>query len=241
MRRNLRRIFSTIVMCAVFGMTMPSVHAGTIMKLHLGADVGANFGFEDGMLSALDDGVLSTLGTRNAIIEFADAPLAASFATPADSSFTLTGIMAAAPSTTFSGSLVVQNFDLGSFSVYDTDNSLLLEANISLSAITGPLGPPSTQGLFLALGKITGGSMAEGLDPDSLRVKMKLPTVTNGFSVTPSPGAPPPPTHLAALDPFTATTLSIEILATEVPEPVGAMLLGIGGAILAMARRNRRD
>jgi hypothetical protein len=95
--------------------------------------------------------------------------------------------------------------------------------------------------LFLALGTITGGSMAERLDPESLRVKMKLPTVTNGFSVSPSPDAPPPPTHLASLDPFTATTLSIEILATEVPEPVGATLLGIGGAMLAMTRRNRRD
>jgi hypothetical protein len=243
MQRSFGRIFSFLVTCVVVSIAAPTSHAATIMKLDLGADVGANFGFEGGMLSALDDGVSSTPGSRNATIELGDlgGPVALSFAPPADSSFTLAGMIASTPSTTFSGSLVVQSFDLGSLAIYGTDNSLLLSADLSLSAITGPLGPPDTQGLFLALGEITGGSLAQGLDPDSLRVKMKLPTVTNGFSVSPSPDAPPPPTHLATLDPFTAMTMSIEILATVIPEPVSATLLGIGGALLAMARRNRRD
>ena len=241
MQYSLKRIFLFLVTCLVVGAMLPTIHAATIMKLNLSGDLGVNFGFKNGTLSVLDDGVLSTPGNRNAVIEFMDAPLAASFAPPADSSFTLTGITASVPSTTFGGSLVVQSFDLGSLEIYGIDNSLLLMADLSLSAITGPLGPQNTPGLFLALGEITGGSMMHGLDLDSLSVKMKIPTVINGFSVSPSPDAPPPPTHSAMLNPFTATTLSIEILATVIPEPVSATLLGIGGALLAMARRTRRD
>jgi hypothetical protein len=244
MKRNLGWIFSFLVTCAVIGTALPTAYAATLLKLNLSTEFGANFGFDNGMLSALDDGVSSTLGSRNVAIEFGSlgGPASLSFAPPADSSFTLTGLMAAVPATTFNGSLVVQDFELGNLIIYGPDDSPLLTADLSMSAITGPVGPPNTQGLFLAIGKITGGSILQDLrlDRESLRVKMKLPTVTNGFSVSPPPGAVPPPTHLAMLDPFTATTLSIEVLATVVPEPVGATLWGIGGAMLVMARCKKR-
>jgi hypothetical protein len=223
--------------CGLVLNAVPAARASTIMKLHLNGD-GANFGYSNGVFSALDDGLTSTPGSRNAAIEYVDAAqaLALSLA-PSESSFTLTGLTASSQSRTISGSLVVQSFDLGTLAIYGTDRSLLLEADLSVSAITGPLGPPSTQGLFLAFGEITGGTLAVGLDPDSLRVRMKLPTVTNGFSVTPLPQAPPPPTHYADLNAFSAMTLSIEILAEPIPEPAAVALLLIAGSFKALARR----
>jgi hypothetical protein len=208
------------------------------MTLHLNGN-GANFGYSNDEFSVIDDGLASTPGSRNASIEYPTVvnPLALGLAV-SDSSFTLSGLSASSQSRTISGSLVVQSFELGTLAIYGTDNSLLLEANLSVSAITGPLGPPSTQGLFLAFGEITGGTLAAGLDPDSLRVRMKLPTVTNGFSVTPLPPAPPPPTHYADLNAFTAMTLSIEIQAEPVPEP-GIIALLIWAAFAVFWRRGR--
>jgi hypothetical protein len=195
------------------------------MTLHLDGN-DANFGYSNDEFSVIDDGVASTPGSHNVSIEFPAVPHPRALGlTLSNSSFTLSGITAASQSRTISGSLVVQSFESGYLAIYGMDNSLLLEADLSVSAITGPLGPPSTQGLFLAFGEITGGTLAAGLDPDSLRVRMKLPTVTNGFSVTPVPLAPPPPTHYADLNAFSAMTLSIEIQAEPVPEPTPAGLV----------------
>ncbi|MCI0335589.1 MAG: PEP-CTERM sorting domain-containing protein [Planctomycetes bacterium] len=240
MQRTLRSLVALSTMCVVVGVA-PSMHAATIMRLNLGGEA-ENFQFDSGILSTIDDGDSSTSGDQNAMIAFMGMgeAKAASFAPPPSGSFTLSGMIASSPATTFSGSLMVQSFNSGNLAIYGADNTLLLSADVSLSAITGPLGPPNSQGLFLAFGDLTGGSMAPYLDPDSLRVKIKLPMVTGGFSVSPMPGAPPPPTHLATLEPFTATAPSVEILAEPIPEPASAALLGIGAAMIGMASRRRR-
>jgi hypothetical protein len=212
------------------------------MKLNLSGEDGANFAFNSGVFSTIDDGSAHSIGDQTASLEQMNAVEsdAASFATTSAASFSMSGITAMSPATTFDGSLMVQNLDKGLLSIYGGDNTLLLEAELTLSAITGPLGSSDSQGLFLAYGEITGGTMAEGLDRGSLRVRMKLPDVQGGFSVSPAPNVPPPPVHFGALDSFTATTLSVEIIASLVPEPAGATLVAAGIAIVAVARRRFR-
>lgn len=239
MQRHLRWIFAILLVGALTNHAAPTAYSDTILKLHLDAGAGENFEFDSGVLSVLDDGESSSPGVRNATIEFSNpaGPVAFSFGPPSESSFTLTGMFANSPSSVLGGALVVQSFDLGNLAIYGTSGNLLLSGDLSLSAITGPIGTPSAEGLFLAFGQITGGSMASGFDPNSLRVRMKLPTVNGGFSVSPLPDPAPP--ELALLNSFTATTPTIEILATQVPEPAALVSLGVGGALLAAMRRHR--
>jgi hypothetical protein len=88
------------------------------------------------------------------------------------------------------------------------------------------------QGLFLGAGEVTGGLVAPLIDPDSLTVRIKLPTINDGggFSVTPSPGLPAPAVYYAPLDPFAAGAF-VEIRAVEVPEPLSALLVIAGGLV----------
>lgn len=229
-------------LCAVLASS--SLHAATIMKLHLDGSSGANFSFNGSVLSALSDGSAATSGDRDATIEFTNglSMASSSFASGPGASFSLAGINVAVPSTTFNGTLVVQDFSLGNLAIYDEEDDLLLSASLTLSALTGSVGPPSASGLFLAFGNITGGSMAAELDSSSLRVKVKLPIVSGGFSVSPSPSSPPPPTHSAALDEFMAITTTIEIQAepSVVPEPISVGMLLIGAGALVALRRAQR-
>jgi hypothetical protein len=138
--------------------------------------------------------------------------------------------------------LLIQDFAMGNLAIYGADNSLLLEATLPLSAVSAPLSIPNAPGLFSAYGQVTGGSLAGDIDPSSLRVKMKLPTISSALSVSPMPGAPAPPMHLAELGPFEATGFTIEILArpSVVPEPTAVALVVIGWALFTAARRGRR-
>jgi hypothetical protein len=239
MKRTLQLVFMLTTVSILVG-AAPAIRAGTLMTLHpVGSS--ANFDFSGGELSTLDDGSTSTSGKQNAVIEYPSeaSTFVSAFAAQPEASFTFGDIEATSQSTTFSGSLILQNFSAGQFSVYDEGNALLLSGNLTMSAITGSIGAGDAEGLFLAFGEITGGSMAEGLDRDSLRVKMKLPTVQGGFSVSPMPDMPPPPVHFGTLGAFTASALSIEILAEVVPEPTSVGLFALGALIcLSVHRRN---
>lgn len=218
-----------------------SGHAATIMKLHFGANGNSNFGYSGNSLSTLDDGATSTNGNLDATIEIPDAAQWMSLsASSSSASFTLKDLSASSVATVFRGSLLVQNFIQGELAVYDVDNSLLLSADLSTSAITGALSAPNAATLFLAFGKITGGSMADGLDPDSLRLRMKLPAVTNGLGVSPTPSAPPPLMHWGELNSFTASSQLLEILAepSVIPEP-GCMVLMLCAFASLLTRRSR--
>jgi len=239
---------STIVcaMIAAIGLALGASSASraeTIMKVNLSGS-SASFGFNSGVLSTLDDGASSSNGDREASIEYLGfldslAPTATTFfafAPTPSQSISLSGLTASTPSTTYSGSLMVQDFTSGNLAIFDSTNSLLLSAEVDLGAVTGPLGLANPQALFLAFGSVTGGSLAKYIEPDSLRLKMKLPTVSNGFSVSPAPAAPAPPTHAAALQPFTASTWLIEIQANQavVPEPAGTIFAAVWGVLLSV-------
>jgi hypothetical protein len=237
MKRTFRSILVLVTVSILAGAS-PLTRAGTLMTLHPLA-TGANFDFSGGELSTLDDGSTSTSGSQNAFIEYPSeaSSLISAFAAQPEASFTFANVNATSQSTVFSGSLILQNFSAGQFSVYDGVNALLLSGNLTMSAITGSIGAGDAEGLFLAFGEITGGSMAEGLDRDSLRVRMKLPTVQGGFSVSPMPDVPPPPVHVGTLGAFTANALSIEILAEVVPEPASAGLFALGALTCLSVRR----
>lgn len=216
-----------------------TAYSDTILKLHINGS--GNIGFSNGVLSAVDDGIAESNGIRNAVLEFPQAATTiTSLAAPSSASFTLADMTAVSPASVFSNSLVVQNLVGGRLDIFGLDNSLLLSADLSTSAITGPLGPASTQGLYLAFGKITGGSMAAGLDPESLRVRMKLPTVAGGFVVDPSPLQLLSANYQGSLSPFLAMTELIEIQAEPgiIPEPATTTLSGMAAlALCAMLRR----
>lgn len=231
-------LLSALLLCALWP---SSAQAGTLMKLNLDGSAGPSFAFESGEFSVIDDGDQDTLGSRNATIDATvGAGSLSAFGSSPNTSFTISGIQANSPSTTFSGSLMVQNFADGSFAVYGSDQSLLLSADLTLSAITGSLTPSDTEALFLAFGTITGGSLAQGFDPDSFGLKIKLPEVQGGFSVSPMPQVPAPPLHIGTLGEFTASAYSIEVLAEPIPEPASAAIALIGLALAASTLGRRR-
>ncbi len=145
-------------------------------------------------------------------------------------SFSLNGLMATGAPTVF-GSLVIQNYTGGMFSLYDPSDNLLLKGPTTNSALTGVLGPPGTGALFTTtLGTVTGGSLMSYIAPGSVSLSMNMTNVNggNGFSVS---GVP-------QLNQFLADA-SVSIAANPIPEPASFLLLGLGAA-LAMTHGRRR-
>jgi hypothetical protein len=215
---------------------VPPVVPTTVLKLDLGADADDDMEMTSGQFSTVNDGNGTTTGSQNTSVEFLD--FLQSYGNLSGASFTLGGLNAMPTSTTFFGSLVEQDFQDGTLAIYSPENELLLSANLSISAVTGPLGSPGKEGLFLGFGEVTGGEIAHRLLKTSLLLRMRLPTINTGggFSVSPAPSSPVP-LYYAPLDSFSAGA-SLEIRAIEVAEP---SLLPIAAvAALGLLRRRRR-
>lgn len=210
--------------------------AGTIIKLGLGNDSAPDIMFTGGAggtLSTMNDGNATTTGDQNTGVEFAD--FLAGVITdirPSVASFSLANLTAAGPATTF-GPLVIQNFSGGTMNLYDAANSLLLSGTLGNSALTGPIGPPATGGLFTtSFATITGGSLQPRIMPGSLTLSMSLTDINGGagFSVG---GATAP-----SLNAFTAD-VTLNIAGEQIPEPLAASLLLIGLAVAGLMGRRR--
>ena len=240
MLRYSRRLIGWVVMCAIVGWAAPSTRAATIIKLNLGADAAEDVQYSAGVFSTVNDGVVGTSGNQNTAVEFLDFLELVAADIAADASFTLDGLIPSAPATIFGGTLLAQDFTQGTLALYAADNTLLLSGKLSISAVTGTLVAPGQHGLFAAFAEVTGGVLAPYLDRDSLRLKMRLPTLNGGvgFSVDPPPGDPPPFIHIGQMDPFTATA-TIEILAEAIPEPFSFALSWIGAALIGAAARRK--
>jgi hypothetical protein len=236
------RIALTVCLTIWFGATlMRPVYAATVIKLNLGADSDNDIQLSGGHFSTVDDGNGGTAGSQNTNIDFSDFLDAIPDIASSHASFSLSGLTPAGNSTTFSGWLVEQDFLQGNLALYAPDNTLLLSAELGVSAVTGPLGAPGVQGLFLASGEVTGGSLKPYMTPNSLVVRMRLPSINagSGFTVSPSPGYPAPELHVAPLNPFAAGA-TVEIRADQVPEPAAIVVLYVAGMMAAgVARRNR--
>jgi hypothetical protein len=210
--------------------------AGTIIKLSLGSDSQPDVTFSggaSGTFGTADDGNATTTGDQNTAVEFADFLSSEADILSATASFSLDGLTADGPASTF-GPLVIQNFEGGTLSLYDAANVLLLSGTLDNSALTGPIGPPATGALFTtSFANATGGTFGPRILPNTLTVSMSLTDVNGGagFSVSGAPSL--------VLNAFQAhSTVSI---AGEIPEPVAAMLIAVASAGLAVLTSRRRS
>jgi hypothetical protein len=147
-------------------------------------------------------------------------------------SFSLNGLNAVGPASVF-GSLVIQGYVGGVFSLYDPADNLLLQGPMGPSALSGVLGPPGTGALFTtSLTTVTGGSLASLIAPGSVSLSMNMTNVNGGAGFAVAGGGP-------QLNPFLADA-SISIAADPVPEPASFLLLGLGSLAIAYGRRRTR-
>jgi hypothetical protein len=151
-------------------------------------------------------------------------------------SFSLNGLNAVGPANVF-GSLVIQNFEGGVFSLYNQFSpfdDLLLQGPLANSALTGVIGAPGTGALFTTtFTSVTAGSLKPLITPGSVSLSMNMTNVNggNGFSVA---GRGP------QLNEFLADA-SISISSDKTPEPATLSLVGLGTALaIAVGGRHRR-
>jgi len=230
--RPLSTLALLVLACVMLLVNVSVARAGTIIKLNLGGvgpDVALNGG---GVLSTINDGIPGTVGDQNTSVEFTDFLNFIPNITNNTASFTLQG-MAATGSAFQLGTLAIQSFAGGQFSLYDPANVLLLQGPLINSALTGVVGPPATGAVFTTtLSTVTGGTLLPFIAPGTLSLSMNLTNVSggNGFLVIP-PG-------LGVLQPFEADA-SVNFAANPVPEPSTVILFGLGIAGVALFRRRR--
>ncbi len=245
MLRKRSLVILSLVICAAISFSSATTEAGTIIRLSMGGDSSPDIEFAGGVLSTVNDGNAGTTGEQNTTVDYGDILGSQSDISTPPASVTLNGLTATGPAFVFNGTLALQNFTGGNISLYDASNNLLLSGNLTSGALTGPLGPPATGGLFTtSFSAVTGGSLLSlGLiDPASLTLAMSVTNINGGAGLSvavPAPGPPFPPIHQTVLNPFTSdVTLALD--AELIPEPVGAMLALIGAALLGFGARARR-
>jgi hypothetical protein len=233
MKRTTKMVIRSLIVCALVCVATSYSHAGTIIKLNLGG-VGPDIGMNGtGTLATTNDGVAATVGDQNTDIEYTGAFEFIPDVNTTAASFTLQGLTEVGPASVF-GSLVIQNFAGGQFSLYDPANVLLLQGPLTNSALTGVLGPPGTGALFTTtLGTVTGGTLAPLIAPGSVSLSMNMTNVNGGTGFSVGGGAAP------VLNQFLADA-AISISANFVPEPTALMLFGLGSVALIAVRGRRQ-
>jgi hypothetical protein len=234
-RHSLIVVFG-IVICAIACLAAPTSKAATIIKLNLGG-VGPDVGMPVAALGTISDGIAATTGDQNTDVEFTgflDGPFPD--ITTTDASFSLTGLAPVGPPTVF-GTLVIQSFFGGTFTLYNNDalNTVLLTGPMTTSALTGVIGPPGTGALFTTtLGVATGGTIMPFLAAGTVSLSMNMSNVNGGLGFGVSGGIPP------VLLPFSADA-SVSISADPIPEPTSLVFALLGStAVAAVRRRSRR-
>jgi len=223
--------------CAALALLLTSFQtsfAGTIIKLSLGSDPAADYQFSGGLggvFSTIPDGNPGTPGEQDTAVEFLDF-LSGFPNIPAGASYTLSGMTALVPPTVGPGTLVVQDLAGGSFQLWDQFNNLLLDANLTNSAIVGFLGNPSGGVVSTTFGSPVAGPLAAYIVPGTVSISIALSDIqTLG-------GGPGFVVGIGGLAPFTAdASKTIAAEWTGVPEPASAILLVLGMASVMGSRR----
>lgn len=239
MKSTTKAAIRLLAVCALFGVTFSVARASTIIKLNLGGagpDVGMGpiAGQAAGVLSTIDQtGGPPPSGDQFTAIEYTSFLNFIPDVNTSTATFSLNGLNAVGPANVF-GSLVVQSFTGGVFSLYDPSDNLLLQGPMANSVLSGILGPPGTGALFTStFTTVTGGSLMPFIAPDSVSLSMNMINVDGGIGFSVAGGGP-------QLNGFLADA-SISIAAdTFVPEPSAFFLGSIAAASLGIAcLRNR--
>ncbi len=208
--------------------------AGTIIKLSLG-NTGPDVEYVGGVFSTVDDGIVGTPGDQNTSVDFLDFLSWIPDITLPTASYTLDGVTAVGPASILFGVVVVQGFTGGDFQLYDDTNALLLDVNLTSSALTGPLGVSATGSVFsVTNGTVVGGSLAPYVLATTISMSIAMTGISGGgLSVTPLG----PDT--GTLNPFVAD--ASKVIAADAPEPTSFMLFALGtvGMIWLAIRRRR--
>jgi hypothetical protein len=214
---------------ALVGLTASVAQSSTIIKLNLGSvgpDVMTN---QSGVLTTTDDGIVATTGNQNTAVEYTGFLDPVPDINSNTASFSLSGVQSVGSANVF-GSLAIQNYTGGQFSLYDPANTLLLQGTLSNSSLSGTIGAPGTGALFTTnLGTVTGGTLASLIQPGTLSLALNLTNVNGGSGLAVSGGA---------LLPFVADS-SVNISADQiiVPEPSTLALLTLGAVGFMIKRR----
>jgi hypothetical protein len=235
-----RMAFVRATLCTLVVSFSSISHASTIIKLNLGGvgpDIQMNAA---GTLSTFNDLDGATPGDQNTSIEYTGFldPLFADVSPPPPASFSLTGLQADATGAQLAFGLVIQSFHGGTFSLYGSNNALLLTGPVTTAALAGVTTPPGTGSLFTTtLGAITGGSLQPYILPGTVSVSMNLATVNggNGFSALPGPGG------ILVLQPFLAdaSALISGDQNPNVPEPASLTLVFAAAIVGGSCGRRR--
>jgi hypothetical protein len=208
-------------------LTFQASYAGTIIKLDLSgvglADVEYSGG-PTGVYSTMDDGVAGTTGEQNTSILYTGF-LSSNPATTG--SYTLGGATASGPAVV-TGTDITQNLSGGSFQLYDSTNTLLLNVNLGLSQIHGNMNSEMGAEFSITNGTVVGGTLAPQLVANSIGTSMTLSDISSGGLSVGGGGY---------LNAFFADATKI-ITAQQIPEPA-AIFLALCGASVAMIRPRR--
>jgi len=231
MRLNPTRFIRTIALCALLLAANSTSHAATILKLTLGGvgpDVGMNGA---GILSTIPEDI-TTLGDQNTTVDFTSFLSFIPDITTNTASFSLRNLAEVGPAQVLNaGTLVIQNFQGGTFELYDPANTLLLSGAVQSSVLSGVIGPPGTGALFTTtLNNFTAGTLTPFLSQGTVSLSMNMTNVNGGAGFQVAGGGP-------ALNPFLADA-SVDIAATPEPGTLTLVALGAAGAF-AGARRRR--
>jgi hypothetical protein len=238
MMRTTKNVLSGLIVCALI-CAATSLQAATIIKLNLGGvgpDVGMGppAGQPVGVLSTIDQtGGPPPTGDQFTDIEYTGFLNFIPDLNTNTATFSMNGLNAVGPANVF-GTLVIQNYAGGVFSLYDPADTLLLQGPMGNSALTGVLGPPGTGALFTTvLTTVSGGSLAPLIAPGSVSLSMNMTNVNGGNGFAVAGGGP-------QLNAFLADA-AISISADQVPEPTTLSLVGLAGAAaIAICSRRRR-
>jgi hypothetical protein len=232
MLRTLRGVIYSIAIGAVIAIFVSTAPAGTIIKLSPG-NAASHIEFDEyGVLSTVNDNNSGTTGEHNTAVDF-QGFLGSLDDIPENASVTVNGITRVGSATVFPTiQLMLQNFSGGTVSIYDTSNTLLLSGSLNASTLAGSLGATGADdALFTtSFNVITGGTLADEIDPSSLTLKMNIGDIDGGAGLS-APGS--------VLSPFTANAL-LTITGELVPEPGTYLLLSVGMAIASTWMRSQR-
>ena len=216
-----------------FCVATSALNAGTIIKLNLGGTGPDVSLVQGGIFGTTDDGNAATTGNQNTAIEYTDGLDFIPDVNTDIASFSLNGLTETGPALVL-GTLVIQNFTAGTFSLFDSANNLLLSGALTSSTLTGTAGPPGTGSVFTTAPIIgpLGGTLAPLIVPGSLSLSL---TLTNVVSQGITPGFVVDGGVLQ----FTADS-TVAIAANVVPEPTTFALFAFGGLTAIGLRLRRR-